>query len=168
MSAFRIIWRLYYSTAGCQLAWHWAVSLSLAEPMERRVQSQTCLSFVESRQRKTIGQGSFADLSRKCAWSGGPTGVTIGYPCRRRPKEHQRRTKGTPKEASAYFTIPFSKYSAKLVLTLAAAPSAATFAISLSTMIFTNSSKLVFDGFQPSIAFAFVGSPQRFTTSVGR
>ena len=31
MSAFRIIWRLYYSTAVCQLAWHWAVSLSLAE-----------------------------------------------------------------------------------------------------------------------------------------
>jgi len=33
------------------------VPLPLAEPMEQRVQSQTCLSFVKSRQRKTIGQG---------------------------------------------------------------------------------------------------------------
>ena len=28
--------------------------------------------------------------------------------------------------------------------------------------------KLVFEGFQPSLALALVGSPQRFTTSVGR
>ena len=35
-----------------------AVPLSLAEPMEQRAQSQTCLSFAESRQRKTIGQSS--------------------------------------------------------------------------------------------------------------
>ena len=49
-----------------------------------------------------------------------------------------------------------------------AVQSTATFAISASTMIFTSSSKVVFDGFQPNLAFAFVGSPQRFTTSVGR
>ena len=35
-------------------------------------------------------------------------------------------------------------------------------------MIFTSSSKVVFVGFQPSSVFAFAGSPQRFTTSVGR
>ena len=45
-----------------------------------------------------IAEGSFADLFHTCAWSGGPTGVIFGHPCRRRPKEHQRRTKGTPKE----------------------------------------------------------------------
>ena len=31
--------------------------------------------------------------------------------------------------------------------------------MSLSTMIFTSSSKLVLFGFQPNLAFAFVGSP---------
>ena len=67
-----------------------------------------------------------------------------------------------------YLTIPFSRYSARLVRTFAAAPSLATFAMSWFTMIFTSSSKVVFDGFQPSFAFAFVGSPQRLTTSVGR
>ena len=55
MSAFRIIWRLYYSTAGCQLAWHWAVPLFLAE-------------------------GSFAGSPRKCAWSGCSSAIdTLSY-----------------------------------------------------------------------------------------
>ena len=67
-----------------------------------------------------------------------------------------------------YLTIPFSRYSARLVRTLAAAPSPATFAMSASTIRRTNSSKLVRPGFQPSLAFALVGSPRRFTTSVGR
>ena len=67
-----------------------------------------------------------------------------------------------------YLTIPFSRYSARLVRTLAAAPSPATFAMSASTIRRTNSSKLVLPGFQPSLAFALVGSPRRFTTSVGR
>ena len=67
-----------------------------------------------------------------------------------------------------YFTIPFSKYSAKLQRTFRPASSAATLAISLSTMIFTNSSKEVVLGFQLSFALALVGSPQRLTTSVGR
>ena len=66
-----------------------------------------------------------------------------------------------------YLTIPFSRYSARLVLTFAATPSPATLAISESTIIFTRSSKLVLEGFQPSMALAFVGSPHRLTTSVG-
>ena len=64
-----------------------------------------------------------------------------------------------------YLTIPFSRYSARLVRTLAAAPSEATFAMSCSTMSFTNFSNEVFDGFQPSLALALVESPQRLTTS---
>ena len=58
-----------------------------------------------------------------------------------------------------YFTMPFSRYSARLVRTLAAAPSAATLAISCSTISFTSSSNVVLDGFHPSFAFALVGSP---------
>ena len=38
-----------------------------------------------------------------------------------------------------YFTMPFSRYSARLVRTFSAAPSDATFAMSLSTMMFTSS-----------------------------
>ena len=66
-----------------------------------RSKSLTAGGGVERSQGLTpylIAEGSFAGLSRKCAWSGGPTEVIIGHPCRRRPKEHQRRTKGTPKD----------------------------------------------------------------------
>ena len=69
---------------------------------------------------------------------------------------------------SSQFTIPFSRYSARFVLTFEATLSAATFAISCSTISCTSCSKLVVCGFHPSLAFAFVGSPHRFTTSVGR
>ena len=64
--------------------------------------------------------------------------------------------------------MPFSRYSARLVRTLAAAPSAATLAMSDSTINLTSSSKLVLLGFHLSLAFAFVGSPHKLTTSVGR
>ena len=66
-----------------------------------------------------------------------------------------------------YFTIPFSRYSARFVRTLAAAPSEATFAMSASTISFTNCSKVVLAGFHPNLALALVGSPHKFTTSVG-
>ena len=65
-------------------------------------------------------------------------------------------------EPYCYFTIPFSKYSSRFVLTFSAAPSDATLAISLSTIRLTSSSKLVLLGFQPSFALAFVGSPFTF------
>ena len=65
-------------------------------------------------------------------------------------------------------SMPFSRYSAKLVRTCAEARSTATFAISASTIIFTSCSKEVFRGFHPSSRLAFDGSPQRLTTSVGR
>ena len=68
----------------------------------------------------------------------------------------------------SYFTKPFSRYSARFVRTRLAASSAATLRMSLSTMSFTSCSNVVFCGFQPSSALALVGSPQRFTTSVGR
>ena len=54
--------------------------------------------------------------------------------------------------------MPFSRYSARFVLTFAAAPSLATFAMSYSTMSLTSCSKLVFAGFHPNLAFALVGS----------
>ena len=43
-----------------------------------------------------------------------------------------------------YFTIPFSRYSTRLVRMLSPARSTATLAISASTIIFTSSSKVVF------------------------
>lgn len=43
-----------------------------------------------------------------------------------------------------YFTIPFSRYSARLVRTVSDARSTATFAMSASVMIFTNCSNEVF------------------------
>ncbi len=68
-------------------------------------------------------------------------------------------------EQSAKTQIPEFRFYCLRSLVLA---SASAFLRSESAMIFTSSSKLVFCGFQPSFAFAFVGSPSRFTTSVGR
>lgn len=67
-----------------------------------------------------------------------------------------------------YFTIPFSRYSARFVRITLATCSAATFCMSCATMMRTSSSNEVVCGFHPSFSFAFVGSPHRFTTSVGR
>ncbi len=63
-----------------------------------------------------------------------------------------------------YFTIPFSRYSSRLVRTCSEARSTATFFISASTIILTRLSKEVFSGFHPNRVFAFVGSPHKFTT----